>query len=288
MTNSLQSFAIGHQGPISGVFRIMAPYLGESPSCRLFVRLRLEDASGYLYAFSWREEVMHSMALYDLSRAYIEGVLRPHGSHVVVELQTLVAAQAHYGEIIRLIPQSLCPRPELLPELAMILRLISLPPLRRFLARVLSDDGIAFPFVTLPGSLNHHHSFLGGLLKHSLESVGVIESQTFFPREDYELGLVAALFHDIGKILTYTSRMTRTSLGASTEHDKLTYEILAPALHDLHEDWPAGARKLRYLLGWKAKSAIPHYNMADLVACADRISAGQDMDRRKFKPWHSR
>lgn len=283
MTNSLQSFAIGYQGPISGTFRIMTPYLGESHSSRLFVRLRLEDASGYLQAFSWREEVMNSMALYDLSRAYIEGILRPHENQVVVELQTLVAAQVHYGDIVRLIPQSLCPRPELLPELATVMRLISLPPLRRFLGKVLSDDGIAFPFVNCPGSLNHHHNFRGGLLKHSLEGVGVIESQTFFPREDYELGLVAALFHDIGKILTYTSQMTMTSLGASIEHDKLTCEILAPALHDLHKDWPAGARKLRYLLGWKTKSAIPHYNMADLVACADRISTGQDMDRRKTK-----
>ncbi len=108
----------------------------------------------------------------------------------------------------------------------------------------------------------------------------MIESQQGFTQESYELGLVAALFHDIGKILTLTPQMTWTSLGTCVEHDKLTCEVLGPALQQFQEQWLEGAKELRYLLGWKAKSAIPHYNMADLVACSDRISAGLDIAKR--------
>jgi len=285
MNNALQSFLIGHYGPIFGTFRVRDPFLGDNSSGRPFSRFRLEDATGFLNAFSYSHGVIHSMALYDLSRVYIEGILRPHQNQVVVEVQTMFANQVNYADIVRLIPHSVCPQTYLLQELAAVMRLISLPPLRRFLERVLSDDSIAFPFVTLPASLDYHHAYPGGLLKHSLESAGIIESQTSFDREDYELGLVAPLFHDIGKILTYPPEMTMTSLGASREHDKLTREVLAPARHALYEDWPQGASKLDYLLGWKTKSAIPHYNMADLVACADRISTGQDRARRKkIKP----
>ncbi len=283
MINALQTQVIGMQGPLSGTFRVMAPYLGESRSGRPFVRLRLEDASGYLYAFSWRDEVMHSLGLHDLSRAYVEGILRPHDNQVVVDLQALIPAQVHYADIVRLIPHHICPLPALLPDLAGTLRLVTITSLRHFVKMVLADDAIAFPYVSCPGSLNHHHNFPGGLLKHSLESVSLIESQRSFSREDYELGLVAALFHDIGKTLTLTPQMTLTSLGASQEHDKLTWEVLGSALRQFEQDWPAGAKKLRYMLGWKAQRSIPHYNMADLVACADRISSGQDMDLRRAK-----
>ena len=40
--------------------------------------------------------------------------------------------------------------------------------------------------------------------------------------------MVAALFHDVGKIFTLTHRMWRTFLGAAVDHDKLTLEVLAP------------------------------------------------------------
>jgi len=161
------------------------------------------------------------------------------------------------------------------------MQLITMPSIRNFVGKILTDDSIAFPFVSCPGSLNNHHNYPGGLLKHTLEGVSIVESQRTFSREDYELGLVAALFHDIGKILTLTPQMTLTSLGSTIEHDKLTLEILGSALHQFHQEWPTGAKKLRYMLGWKAQRSVPHYNMADLVACSDRISSGMDNDRKK-------
>lgn len=279
--NSLQTELIGSQGPLSGTFRVTAPYFGESDSGHPFVRLRLEDFNGYIYAYSWLEVVMRSTGMFVYSRAYIEGQLKVQQSQPIVEIQTLVPAKLEYHDIVRLIPQSICPHPKLLTELQAALKLITIPDLRSFIGRVLTNDGISFPFVACPASIRHHHNYPGGLLKHSLESFAFIEPQRVFSRESYELGLVAALFHDIGKILTLTPQMKLTALGTCVEHEKLTFEVLGPALQQLTLDWPAGARELRYLLGWKMKSTIPHYNMADLVACSDRISAGLDMERRR-------
>ncbi len=276
----LQTYHSDFQGPISGAFRVREPYMGETDAGRPFVRLRLEDCSGHLYAFSWHEPVRMSSGLFDLSRVYIEGEIRIQKEQPFVELTTLIPARVQYPDLIRLIPHSQCPQPEFLVGLQSALQAITLPALREFIAQVLNNDGITFPFVSCPASLNHHHNFPGGLLKHSLESFTMVESQSGLPRKSYELGLVAALFHDIGKILTLTPQMTRTTLGYGTEHNKLTIEILGPALQQLSYRWPEGAKELRYLLGWKAKSAIPHYNMADLVACSDRVSAGLDMAKR--------
>ncbi|SHJ88393.1 hypothetical protein SAMN02745165_03443 [Malonomonas rubra DSM 5091] len=279
--NHLQFQLSATQGPISGTFRIISPYFGEANSGHPFVRLRLEDFSGHTYAYSWRDDVRHSSGLHEYSRAYIEGNIKHHKSGSVVEIETLVPANLEYQDIVRLIPQGLCPLPELLVELQAALRLITIPALKGFVRQVLMDDGIAFPFVACPASLKHHHNYPGGLLKHSLESFAFIEPQRSFTRDSYELGLVAALLHDIGKILTLTPQMTPTSLGTCVEHDKLTLEVLGPAIQELYQAWPAGAKELRYLLGWKAQRTIPHYNMADLVACSDRLSAGLDMEKRR-------
>ena len=280
--NALQTQLAGCHGPISGTFRVCSPYYDTARNGQDYVRLRLEDSSGYLYAFSYKQDIMTSPGMYDWSRVYVEGQIRKRGDQAVVELDVLIPARVHYEDIVRLIPQQVCPIPILLSELGSVLRLISHPALRRFIWRVLVDDTIAFPFVACPGSLRHHHSYPGGLLQHSLENVAIVESQRRFTHDDYQLGLVAALFHDLGKILTLTPQMTQTSLGTTVQHGKLTMELLGKALHQLHEDWPEGERKLRYLLGWKTNRSIPHYNVADLVACGDRISAGLDMDRRSF------
>lgn len=280
MLNNLQAQLVYHHGPISGTFRLREPILGEAQDGRPFVRLRLEDMSGYVYAYSWQEYMREAASMDDLTRVYIEGQIKARGDEQVIELSTLFPINVRSGGIARLIPQSICPQPWLLPYLDAAVGRITILSLLRFVETVLADDSIAFPFVSAPGSLNHHHNYPGGLLKHSLESFNIIEKQHGFTRNSYELGLVAALFHDIGKILTLTHEMQRTSLGVSTDHDKLTCEVLSPALRQLQQEWPDGAKELRYLLGWKVRTQVPHYNMADLVACSDRISAGMDMSKR--------
>ena len=89
--------------------------------------------------------------------------------------------------------------------------------------------------------------------------------------------MVAALMHDLGKILTLTPQMQRTTLGAEIDHRKLTLVVLDPYLRSLAHEWPQGEEQLRYLLMWRQGAQIPQYNMADIVACCDRISAGLDM-----------
>jgi 3'-5' exoribonuclease len=74
--------------------------------------------------------------------------------------------------------------------------------IRGFVESVLADDEIAFPFISVPASRQHHHSIAGGLLQHSLECVIMVSRFIEFPNIELELGIVGALLHDIGKIRT--------------------------------------------------------------------------------------
>ncbi len=271
-----------HPGPIAGDFRLRDASINETRDGRQYLRIFLEDMSGSLPAYIWQEEIYRRFYLPNLSLVRIEGQSRYYGNLLRVDLHAITPLDYKQpGDVVRLISRSICPLPELLPELQAAISRITLSSLRNFVEAILADDSIAFAFVSAPASLNHHHNYPGGLLRHSLECFQMVERQQGFTRESHELGLISSLFHDIGKVLTLTHEMERTSLGFSIDHDKLTLEVLSPYLANLEQNWPAGAQELRYLLTWKVKRPVPRYNMADLVACSDRLSAGLDMEKKR-------
>nr|WP_320050061.1 HD domain-containing protein [uncultured Desulfuromonas sp.] len=283
MFNNLQSILSQQSGTFSGIFRVRYPAWGQTRHGDPYVKMSIEDNSASIHAYCCRELTAYELSLRDLMCSQIEGRIREYKQEKIIQVVSSSPFEAEQRErAIQLIPMSLCPQPWLLSYLESAVERITIAPLRTFVNSVLADDSIAFPYIACPASLKHHHNYPGGLLAHSLECFQMVEKHYHFPRQDYELGLVSALFHDIGKILTMTHTMKRTTIGATTEHEKLTFEVLAPYLQNLADNWPAGEKQLRYLLSWKLKRRIPRYNMADLVACCDRISAGADMQKKRL------
>ena len=280
--NNLEHLQHNPPCPVIGDFRIRGAEFNETRNGQQYMRFFLEDMSGSIPAYIWKEEIYRDLYLPNFAVVRIAGNSRHLGEFPRVDIQAIEPVHhKHTKDAIRLIPISFCPLHGLLADLQGLINRLSIRPLRQFVEEVLADDGIAFPFVSAPASLNHHHCYPGGLLAHSLECTSLIERHREFNRTSHELGLVAALFHDIGKILTMTSQMQRTTLGQSIDHDKMTLELLAPFLKQLQSDWPQGAIELRYLLTWKLRKPVPRYNVADMVACSDRISAGLDMEKRR-------
>lgn len=281
MSEAMHDHSRQPESPISGLYRLRNPLRRTTRRGRPYLRVQLEDMNGSLYGYLWKDE-FEDGGLRDLSPVYIEGRLRQRSDGPVVDLDAIRQhRETDPAAVVRLIPQSICPVPWLMPVLQVAVGRITIPPLARFVASVLADDSLAFAFASAPASLNHHHNYPGGLLAHSLECFQMVERHHEFPRAHYQVGLVAALFHDIGKILTLTHEMKRTSLGSSVDHDKLTLETLAPYLWEMDRQWPQGATELRYLLTWKIGRRVPDFDMADLVSCCDRLSAGLDLSRRR-------
>lgn len=282
MTN-LQALPHNTQNPIVGEFRLRNCCLNESRNGRQYLRIQLEDMRCSVPAYVWQEDLCQRFYLPDHSLVRIEGQGRYYKELLRIDLNRIEPfSQKRVGDVVRLIPRSVCPLPGLLNSLQDAINTITIPELQQFAESVLANDGIAFAFVSAPASLNHHHSYPGGLLEHSLDCFQIVASQKRgFSRKDYELALISVLFHDIGKVLTMTYNMQRTSLGNCFEHDKLTFEVLNPYLARLKRNWPAADEQLRYLLKWKIRREVPEYNIADLVACSDRLSAGFSMDQKK-------
>ncbi|ORJ60291.1 hypothetical protein B5V00_08550 [Geothermobacter hydrogeniphilus] len=242
--------------------------------------MELEDMSGRIPAYGWNFEAGQKGFPTDLACVNVTGILRRRRDGVAMDVNHIETVLDRLGDVVRLIPESFCPTPWRLFYLDAWVARLSIPALRQFVLNVLGDDSLAFLFVSVPASLKHHHNHPSGLLQHSLECVQLVSHFRQFSREQLELGMVAALFHDIGKVLTLTREMQRTSLGRTVDHDKLTLEVLAPHLQWLDRQWPQAGTDLRYLLTWgkgRGDGTIPRLTVAEAVRTADRISAGLDV-----------
>jgi len=267
----------GYRGPFTGRYRLRTPEGRVTRDGRPYTRMTLEDMNGGLPAYLWYTTEAPLPA--DMTCVEVDGRIRWRRDGVVADLAQLRPADKQPDEVVRLIPHSICPKPWLIPALGALVESLKTAWLRQFVIDVLWDDTIAFLFVACPASLKYHHNYPGGLLQHSLECAQMVARYDEFDPAQKELGMVAALFHDIAKTLTLTPDMQRTSLGRTVDHDKLTLEVLAHYLRPYDGDYVEGTAELRYLMTWRPANrdpGIPRTPLANAVLAADRVSAGID------------
>ena len=105
--------------------------------------------------------------------------------------------------LVTLLPDSLCPIPGLVGQIAGLVDGLRLAPLRRFITRALLSQDSLHGYWQSPASRRDHHAYPGGLAEHSLEVATMLATSSGLSEEDRELGIVFALLHDYGKIWCY-------------------------------------------------------------------------------------
>jgi len=163
----------------------------------------------------------------------------------------------------------------MLRRLHAVTSIIKTPALRDFLDGLFADMSIAIPLLQVPASLRYHHNYRGGLFEHSVECAEIVASIPHLSEKQREVGILAALFHDIGKIKTMTPDLSRTHLGRMVDHASLTTEICSKHLVELEESWPAGSHALRHIwacMSTKYWAYRPSITIVHVVKMADKIS----------------
>ena len=159
-------------------------------------------------------------------------------------------------------------------------------PLRMFAREVLMDKSLMTAFVSIPASKRHHHSFPGGLLMHSLECAlmtkQTVESIINISIKEKEVAVVAALFHDVGKVKTL-GLTQHTSTGRLIDHEEFTLMLLADPLNTLQEYWKEGAETLQYLLTWTEKQGVCRFVSGNAIKMADQLSTSASLRSMAFQ-----
>jgi len=154
--------------------------------------------------------------------------------------------------------------------------------IKQLLIELFQDSDIAIPFITFPASHNHHHSYAGGLLEHSLECAEWTENTAYSAMTtcEAELTLITALLHDIGKIKT----MERNSTRQLVPHETFSLLLLEPLITKLQIQWEQGADVLRAMLSFSMTSTqFPQFPGILLVKMADQFSTSISARKMAFQ-----
>jgi 3'-5' exoribonuclease len=187
----------------------------------------------------------------DLDKVVVSGKIRDFNGGQLATLSSFQPIKSGVCDPLQIIPSSVCPEPLLLGRIQKIYGQFSNETLKQFIALVFSDDAFALPFITVPASWNHHYSKAGGLLEHSLQCAEMVMAFKPFMEEHNDLGVVAALLHDAGKIVTHNRTGKPSPASWVLDHNALTLEVLAPCLKKLDSLNPDMATALRYIWTWR-------------------------------------
>jgi len=268
-----------------GTFTLTTPTRKTASNGNEYLLFTLRDSSGHITGFAWLNRYFGPVHLIDGMHVHVVGKIIWNNIDWTADITNLVVlgdadtlqpapvTQASYSELFAR-----------MSKLRAFKESITNDKLRELVAEFIDDDSIKERFFTLPASEKHHHAYIGGLFDHSLEAASIVAQHMEFKQEIRELGIVAALLHDVGKMRTLGA-IHRPLEGHLLHHDLLTLEVLKPHLDKLGSAWECGATALRYLLTFtssRRKDSFPLLTVAEAVIAADRISAGLDRERRHF------
>jgi len=154
--------------------------------------------------------------------------------------------------------------------------------IKQLLIDLFQDPKVALPFLTMPASHKHHHSFPGGLLSHSIECAEWLESTAYSALEtcEAELTLAVALLHDLGKIETMNNNTSRQLV----PHETLSLLLVEPVILKMQKKWQQGADTLRAMLSFSISSdKFPNYPGCLLVKMADQFSTSVSARKIAFE-----
>jgi len=272
------------------VARVYREGLAHSQRGDRFVRARLTHAKGSWMGFFPEEAQAGADGLQEGEAIRMEARRLQHkfaGDSLRIERWVRLPADKEHAVRLDLLPSALCPHPYLVETLVDLLDRLTIPALRDFATDVLCDPEIRDRFLTAQASLHAHHNRPGGLIQHSMQVARMVAGFGSLSDTERELGVVAALVHDLGKLRTYNAAGATTELGGVMGHDALTLEMLAGPLKALERRWTDGATSLRHLLVVDTDRKSFHERIEQRVGLvlrfADHWSAHTDKNRRAFR-----
>ena len=118
-------------GAVCGTFRLREATHSATWDGYPYLRVVLEDFSGHLPAYAWRDDLIGQLDRPDYSLVRICGQVRRFRGKLRIDVAAVQPlSQPVERSAAALIPQGICPLPELLPTLLASVEQIRLPPLR--------------------------------------------------------------------------------------------------------------------------------------------------------------
>lgn len=204
-----------------------------------YLSLELRDRSGSMPARVFRD-VDRMAARFERGDAVrASGKVERFRGDLVAELDDIRALEQGDFDPADFLPAAYRDGDELAGFMEHLIREVHDPALRDVVQRVLLTEPLAKEFRRAPCTRGGHHSYLGGLIEHTV-AVGTLVGEVcqLHRRLDSDMLMAAALLHDVGKVreFAYGAEFEVTEEGRLLGHLALGAEIVTGAAGELEPD----------------------------------------------------
>jgi len=236
---------------VEGVFWVKEKATPLSRSGAPYLRVRLADRTGEIEGRVWDgvEEFADLFDRDDFIR--IKAQATSYQDRVQLNIKSIKKVADAEVSLDDFLPSSARDPEEMLAELMEIGQGIENDYLKQLVTAFLENEEFTALFKRAPGAKRLHHSFLGGLLEHSLSVVNLIQKlKGYYEGINHDLLLAGGVLHDIGKVyeLSYERSFDYTDVGRLVGHIVMGVEMVDKEIAGI-EGFPAElAMLMKHLL----------------------------------------
>jgi 3'-5' exoribonuclease len=235
---------------IEGDYLVNNKSMGKTRQGNSFLTLTLGDKTGKIEAKVWDRVEEIAARFKEGSIVTISGKANTYKNHIQIQIYELEQNQSPVDSAI-FQESSSKDAAQMLSDLKKLANQIQNKHLKKLIDSFMTDHQFITQFRKAPAAKNFHHSYLGGLLEHTL-SVAQMAAQVSeqYPELDRDLLLSGAILHDIGKIeeLTFELNIDYSDKGRLLGHIILGVVMVENKLNAL-KDFPGElALRLKHLI----------------------------------------
>ncbi|NLO05468.1 MAG: HD domain-containing protein [candidate division WS1 bacterium] len=205
-----------------------------------YLSLTLGDATGELSARMWDGAEEAAACFQPGDAVTVRAVVEEYRGQKQLVVEKLKKADLQEIEGVELIATGAGDSETLCERVLEAVESVQNPHLRALLETFFGDPEFLDRFSRAPGAKSLHHSYLGGLLEHTVGVLELLETVArVHPQLDRDLMIAGALLHDLGKVaeLECNASIEYTDCGRLVGHTVLTDRMVNRAI-DAIEGFP--------------------------------------------------
>ncbi len=235
---------------VSGCYLVKEKRVLKTRNGKSFLSLTLADRTGEIPAKVWERAEALSSLFQEGDIIQVDGHAGSYRDQIQITISGLDLLKEKPDPEIFL-ESTLEDPSEMMRSLREILRGVQDVNLKGLIDRFLADRKFVARFKKAPAAKSFHHSYLGGLLEHTLSVCQMaIQVAAHYPQLNRDLLITSAFLHDIGKIkeLGYDLQIDYTDEGRLVGHVVLSVTMVEEKLRGLNDFPEALAIRLKHLI----------------------------------------
>ncbi len=229
---------------VKEMFAVKEKTKAKSRNNRVYVTLKLSDKTGTISGKIW-ENAERKYELFEKGDiVLIEGYTSSYKGVLEIHIDKIRKCGEEEYDIGDFLPVSGRSIEEMKKELFDFVNSVKNEYLRNLLRAVFKDEEFMKKFENAPGSVGIHHTYVGGLLEHTLNVAKICDTVArIYPEIDRDLLISGALLHDIGKVYEYevSASIASTNAGKLIGHIVIGTHLVEDKIEQF-EDFPEELR----------------------------------------------